>query len=52
MRDFQLGRSRDTARDQIIELGLIAQASVNNFRSQAGIARVELRGALQKRSEA
>ena len=41
--DFGIGRARNAARDQIIELGLIAQASEDDFGGEAGIARVELR---------
>ncbi len=46
--DFGIGRTRDTASDQIIELGLVAEASEDDFRSEAGIARIELGGALEQ----
>jgi len=33
----------DAARDQVIELGLEAEASEDDFRSEAGVARIEMR---------
>ena len=47
--DFGLGRAGNAASDQIIELGLIAEASENDFRSEAGVARVEMCRTLQKK---
>ena len=47
--DFGLGRTRNAAGDQIIELRLEAEASENDFRGEAGVARVELRRTLQKK---
>ena len=47
--DFGLRRARDTASDQIVELGLVAEASEDDFRGEAGVARIELRRALQKK---
>ena len=47
--DFGLGRARNAASDQIIELRLIAEASEDDFGGEAGIARFELRRALQKK---
>lgn len=47
--DFRLGRTRDAASDQIIELGLMAEASENDLGSKAGVARVQLRGTLQQK---
>ena len=46
--DFRIGRARDAASDQIIELGLIAEASKDDLGGEAGIARVELGGALEQ----
>lgn len=46
--NFGLGRTRDAARDQIIKLRLEAEASEDDFRSEAGIARIELGGALEQ----
>jgi len=47
--DLGLGRAGNTASDQIIELRLVAEASENDFRGEAGVARVELHRALQKK---
>jgi nucleoside-diphosphate-sugar epimerase len=47
--DFGLGRSRNTASDQVIELGLIAEASEDYFGGERGVARIEMRGALQQK---
>ena len=46
--NFGLGRTRNAASDQIIELGLIAKTSEDDLRSEAGIARIELGGALEQ----
>lgn len=46
--NFGLGRARDAASDQIIELRLVAEASEDDLRSEAGIARIELGGALEQ----
>ncbi len=46
--DFGVGRARDAASDQIIELGLIAEASKDDLRGEAGIARIELGGTLEQ----
>ena len=45
--DFRIGRTGDAAGDQIIELGLIAEASEDDFGSQAGVAGIELGGTLE-----
>ena len=46
--DFRIGRTRNPACDQIIELGLIAKASEDDLGSEACIARVELGGPLEQ----
>jgi hypothetical protein len=46
--DFGIGRTRDAASDQIIELGLIAETPEDDLGGEAGIARVELSGALEQ----
>ena len=46
--DFRVGWARDTARDQVIELGLIAEATQHDLVRKTGIARVELRGPRKK----
>ncbi len=46
--DFRIGRTGDAASDQIIELGLIAEASEDDLGCETGIARVELGGPLQQ----
>ncbi len=46
--NFRIGRARNAASDQIIELGLIAEASEDDLGSEAGIARVELGGTLEQ----
>ena len=46
--DVGIGRARDAASDQIIQLGLIAQASEDDLGGEAGIARIEWRGALEQ----
>lgn len=46
--DFDVGRTRNTAGDQIIELRLIAEASEDNLGREACVARVELGGALEE----
>jgi len=47
--DFEFRLTWDAAGDEVIELGLVAEASVDNFRSQARVAGVELRGALEQK---
>ena len=49
MRNFRIGRTRNAASDQIIELGLIAEASKDDLGGKAGIARVELGGTLEQK---
>ena len=46
--DFGIERARDEAADQMIELGLIAKASEDDFGSQPGIAGVELGGVFEQ----
>jgi hypothetical protein len=46
--DVGIWRARDSASDQIIELGLIAQTSEDELGGQAGIARIERGGALEQ----
>ena len=46
--NFRVGRTRNAASDQIIELGLIAEASEDDLGSEAGIARIELGGPLEQ----
>ena len=41
MPDLGIGRARDKAADQMVELRLIAQASENDFGSEPGIAGIE-----------
>ena len=47
--DFRIGRARNAASDQIIELGLIAEASEDDLGGEPGIARVELGGPLEQK---
>jgi len=47
--DFDIGRARDAAGDQIIELRLIAEASEDDLSGEAGIARIERGGTLQQK---
>jgi hypothetical protein len=46
--NFGIGRTRNTASDQIVELGLIAEASKDDLGGEAGIARVEWGGTLEQ----
>lgn len=46
--DFGLGGTWNAAGDQVIELGLVAKASEDDFGGERGVARVELRGALEQ----
>ena len=46
--DFRIGRTRHAPGDQIIQLGLIAEASEDNLGGKPGVARVELDGTLQQ----
>ena len=47
-KNLGLGRTRDATSDQIVELGLIAEASEDDLGSEAGIARVKLCGPLEQ----
>jgi hypothetical protein len=44
-----MGQTRDAPGDQIIELGLIAQASEDDLGSQSGIAWIEVNGTPQQK---
>ena len=45
---FRFGRTRNAPGNQIIELGLIAEASEDDLGGEPGVARVELDGTLQQ----
>ena len=47
--DLVVKRARCAQGDQIIELGLVAEASEDNFGGERGVARVEMRAALQQK---
>ena len=46
--NFRIGWTRNAASDQIVELGLIAEASKDDLGGEAGIARVEWGGTLEQ----
>ena len=45
---FRLGRARDAACNQVIELGLEAETAEDNLGGETGIPRVKLRGTLEE----